>query len=307
MLCRLINADTLASLRILQPEAHPNAFNQGPGATGSKESLSIYGLFHHLARTPQGKARMRQYFLRPSLDIDEINRRFDFISVFIRPENLLLVQRLSKSMSNVKNMRLTMTLLRKGINSGNMKSGGFKSGVWASLLEFAYHTIDIRDTLREVVGCENLPLWTQAMEILDHILLQRVGKMVHDVVDLNSSIEQHRTVIKQGINERLDEIKNMYDGMDHLLSQAANDIARDIPPHVNVHLNVIYFPQLGFHITVPVEELTRQPVYDGGDVPWEKMFTTQNQVYFKDARMHEMDEHLGDLYAMICGKSSLSP
>jgi hypothetical protein len=31
------------------------------------------------------------------------------------------------------------------------------------------------------------------------------------------------------------------------------------------------------------------------------MFTTQNQVYFKDNRMREMDEQLGDLWAMICG------
>src|SRR5436305_4398696 len=60
---RLINADTFLSVQIIQPESHLNAFNEGPGSTGSKESLSIYGLFHHLARTPQGRARLRQLFL----------------------------------------------------------------------------------------------------------------------------------------------------------------------------------------------------------------------------------------------------
>ena len=41
-------------------------------------------------------------------------------------------------------------------------------------------------------------------------------------------------------------------------------------------------------------------MYEGGDEPWERMFTTRNQVYFKDRRMRDMDDQLGDLYAMIC-------
>ena len=110
---RFINADTLLSLQIIQPESHPNAFNQGPGSTGSKESLSIYGLFHHLARTPQGHVRLRQYFLRPSLDLEEINTRLDFVTVFVRPDNLIPMQKLSKSMNKVKNMRNTVTTSAK--------------------------------------------------------------------------------------------------------------------------------------------------------------------------------------------------
>ena len=205
-------------------------------------------------------------------------------------------------MSRIKNMRAIMTQLRKGSSGGNPKFGGLKSGVWASLLEFAYHTIDVRDTMREVVGAENLPLLGKASNVFDTFQLQRIGKMIHDVVDLELSIEQHRTVVKRGIDNRLDEIKNLYDGMDHLLSRTAIDIAREIPPDLDISLNVIYFPQLGFHITVPVDETTGQPLWEGGDTPWERIFTTKNQVYFKDRRMREMDDQLGDLYAMICGR-----
>ena len=294
----MINPDTLLSLQIIQPESHPNAFNQGPGTSGSKESLSIYGLFHHLARTPQGRARLRQYFLRPSLDLIEISARLSFVSVFVQPENSVPLDKLSKSMSRIKNMRTTMSMLHKGVSGGNKKLGGFKSGVWASLLEFCYHTIDIAETLKEILGGDMIPLRARAMEILDTFQLQRIGKMVHDVVDLESSIEQHRTVAKRGIDEKLDEIKNVYDGMEELLSQVAIEIGRGIPAYIK--LNVIYFPQLGFHITVPTNEETGQAVYSGGPENWQRMFTTQNQVYFKDARMREMDEQLGDLYAMIC-------
>jgi DNA mismatch repair protein MSH5 len=239
--------------------------------------------------------------LRPSLDLEEINTRLDFISVFVQQENMIPLEKLGKSLAKIKNMRVTTTLLRKGIGGSNQKYGGFKSGVWASLLEFAYHTIDIRNTLREVMGGENLLLCAKAMDILDVQKLQQIGKAVHEVVDLESSIEQHRTVVKRGVNERLDEIKDIYDGMDGMLSKAAVAITRTLPTGFQPNLNVIYIPQLGYHITVPINTDTGQPVYDGGDTAWERMFTTQNQAYFKDNRMRELDEQLGDLWAMICG------
>jgi len=292
--------DTLVSLQIVQPESHPNAFNQGPGTSGSKESLSIYGLFHHLARTSQGRARLRQFFLRPSLNSKEITARHDFVAIFVRADNMFIAQRLSKSMGRIKNMRNTMTMLHKGVNSGSGSPGSFKSGVWASLLEFCYHSIDVADTLREVSGAEGLLLIHRAAEVLDRFNLQRLGKMVFDVVDLEASDEQHRTVVKRGVNDNLDRVKDVYDGMEDMLSRTAREISNTLPLGVEVTLNVIYFPQLGFHITVPIDETTNQPTYDGGSEAWERMFTTKNQIYFKDARMRAMDEELGDLWAMIC-------
>jgi DNA mismatch repair protein MSH5 len=308
LFCRFVSPDTLLSLQIIQPESHPNAFNQGPGSTGSKESLSVYGLFHRYARTPHGKVRLRQTFLRPSLQLEDINARLDLISVFVRPDNSIPLQKLSKSMSRIKNIRTVMLQLHKGINGGSQKFGGFKSGVWATLLEFAYHTIDIKDTLREVLGAENLPLIAKAMDVLDTHSLQHVGRSINDIVDRESSIEQNRTVIKRGVNEELDDFKNIYDGMDDLLSRTAIDIARTLPDHIAVQLNVIYFPQLGYHITVPKGLDTGLPVYEGdpndaaGGGRWETMFTTENQVYLKDARMRALDERLGDLWNMICGE-----
>ena len=65
----------------------------------------------------------------------ELSTRLDFVSVFVRQENSIPLEKLGKSMRKIKNMRMTTTLLRKGINGGNQKYGGFKSGVWASLLD----------------------------------------------------------------------------------------------------------------------------------------------------------------------------
>lgn len=130
-----MNSDTLAALQILQSEVHPQAHNQGPTHTnsGSKEGLSVYGLFQNLARTPQGKHLLRQYFLRPSLEINVINERFNTASVFLRPENDHALRSIAKSLGQIKNMKTVMIHLRKGVSNGRSKGGGIRCGVWSSL------------------------------------------------------------------------------------------------------------------------------------------------------------------------------
>ena len=93
----------------------------------------MYGLFHRHARTPQGKALVRQYFLRPSLDLDVINERLDATSVLLRSDNESALSTIVKSLGQVKNMRTVMIHLRKGVSNGLSKSGGIKNGIWSSL------------------------------------------------------------------------------------------------------------------------------------------------------------------------------
>ena len=130
---RFINTDALVSLQVIQPEAHPQSHNQGPTKlpSGSKEGLSVYGLFSGLARTQQGKYLLRQYFLCPTLDIDCIRERLDTISVFTRPDNDSALNNIVKSLAQIKNMKTVMIHLRKGISSD--LSRGIKNGVWSTL------------------------------------------------------------------------------------------------------------------------------------------------------------------------------
>lgn len=120
-------------------------------------------------------------------------------------------------------------------------------------------------------------------------------------MDLDSSIEQHRTVVNPGVDADLDSMKETYAGMDSLLDEVAVNIACTIPEEVGIDINVIYFPQLGFNIAIPLDESGRV-AYDGGDEAWDQVFTTENRAYFKDFRMREMDEKLGDMYGLICGE-----
>ena len=151
-----INADTLASLQILQTESHPNSHMQGPNTHGAKESLSIYVLFHHLAHTPQGKYKLRKMFLRPSMDLALIEERQSTLSVFLRPENIPALERIVSSLKRIKNIRTVVIHLQKGVTQSSLKGSAIQKGVWASLQQFTYHALKIVDAIRELTGGQHL-------------------------------------------------------------------------------------------------------------------------------------------------------
>lgn len=135
MRLRFISSQTLLSLQILQSESHPHSHNQGPnkGTSGSKEGLSVYGLFHRFACTPQGKNMLRQYFLRPSLSLEVISERLNTTSVFLRPENYPSFDAITKALRSIVNARTLLIKLRSGVTGGSARAGGIAQGIWSGL------------------------------------------------------------------------------------------------------------------------------------------------------------------------------
>ncbi len=114
----------------------------------------------------------------------------------------------------------------------------------------------------------------------------------------------HRTVIKSGVDDELDAMKRTYDGMEDLLNKFSQDIAATIPAVYSLDLNVIFFPQIGFLISIPLNPETGRGDYEGGereDQRWTRIFSTGSWVYYKDFRMKELDDTFGDIYSVICG------
>ena len=155
-----VNADTLASLQIIQSENHPNSHMQGPNnsTSGTKESLSVFGLFYHLASTPQGKQRLRQIFLRPSIDLSVINERLNTSIILLRPDNEEALEQIVRSLKNIKDMRGIVTQLRKGVGAvpGRGKRASLHQGVWATIQIFTFHTLKLLEAVRELNGGQTL-------------------------------------------------------------------------------------------------------------------------------------------------------
>nr|WJN24924.1 DNA mismatch repair protein [Tranzscheliella williamsii] len=64
---------------------------------------------------------------------------------------------------------------------------------------------------------------------------------------------------------------------------------------VNESLHVVYFPQIGYLIVVPDGDTVNLQA----DRTLEHQFSSESSVYFKNARMIDMDRHLGDLASFI--------
>ncbi|EME48663.1 hypothetical protein DOTSEDRAFT_57974 [Dothistroma septosporum NZE10] len=301
-----INSDTLTSLQIMSTESHPNAQQGGPAGNknssgGSKEGLSVYGLFHQLAKTSQGRLLLRQYFLRPSLNMDVIKERHETIAVLLDPENAVGLERLIKELSNVKNMRIVMTNLRKGINSGPAKQGrdGIATSVWDSLRRFMFSALEISDLLAGMRDAAHLSICSKVSERFDRQQYAAIGQLIVDTIDFDESKSARRTVVKHGVDQELDDARHIYAGIEDMLSQIATHVARDVPPDLKRDINVLFFPQIGFLISLAKEEATVATYCGPPDEPWEKMFSSLSATYFKNAAMIELDGRFGDIYGHI--------
>jgi len=124
-------------------------------------------------------------------------------------------------------------------------------------------------------------------------------------VDFEESESSHRTAVATGVNPELDELKRQYQGLEHLLDQVARQLILDMPEWARGYVtHCVFYPQLGFLTVVTLNPTTGRSNYEGEGMEgaWEQMFTTEGNIYYKNGRMKELDDGVGDLYCMISGK-----
>ncbi|BFZ65463.1 chaperone ATPase hsp78 [Saitoella coloradoensis] len=296
----LVNADTICSLQIFEDESHPNFHMQGRGGRG-KEGLSLFGIMNS-TRTPQGSVLLHRWFLRPSLNLDILHARHSTLSLFLHPSNLHVSDALCTALKKVKDMGKILLGLRSG------KSGG-TAGEWQRILDFIWSTIKIRGAIEELFQTyqndDALPIIQHITNNFDIPALTTLGTLLTSTIDFDTSTLEHRTVIARGVDDELDNMKHVYDGLDSMLAQAAAQLAERVPREVAGVLNVIYFPQLGYLITVPAADGEEGGGEGGGGGSlwegegWEFQFNTATCFYYKSVEMRELDEYFGDIHGLI--------
>ncbi|KXJ88238.1 muts domain V-domain-containing protein [Microdochium bolleyi] len=298
-----VNADTIMALQIMQPEFHPNSHQRGLGASssGCKESLSVYGLFHRHARTKQGRDKLRQLFLRPSLDIDLIKCRQHTIAFFSLPSNADLVGAVSKALAKVANMKNCVAMLRRGVDYQGRKVS-IHNNVWATLQKFSAYTLQIRELLKGMPEAGKILVCNKVIGIIDSHKIHGIGERITQTIDFEQSEERGRTAVRSGVDADLDELKRSYDGMEDFLTAVLGSLRQQLPEWARKYIqNCSFLPQLGFLTVVALEQKTGRGCYDGegSDGQWECMFAADGCVYYKNQQMREMDAQFGDAYCMI--------
>ncbi|KND00198.1 MutS family protein MSH5 [Spizellomyces punctatus DAOM BR117] len=277
-----VNADTLCSLQIFQNEAHPSMH-----CKKGKEGFSLFGIMD-TTKTPMGRALLRQWFLRPSMSLDVIRERHTAVGYFLRPDIQFAMNQLRGSLKHVKNIPKILTKMRTHASIVE----------WQAILKFSYYALKIRSDLRELGAHVKIPIVRKINEVFVVQELKEVGSFVNKAVDFDASVNEGRVVVKPHVDDELDELKRTYHGLDDLLSQVAHEISDTIPKEFSTSLNVIYFPQLGYLITIPLKEgMTEREDFVIEGLSFQ--FCTANAVYYKSDRMFELDESIGDIHSMI--------
>lgn len=146
----------------------------------------------------------------------------------------------------------------------------------------------------------------QIVEGISQQALATVGELIAHTIDFQQSKEARRTCVVQGIDRDLDELKRNYDGLEHFLNEVAAHMIQEIPEWARQYVkNCIFYPQIGFLTVVSFNPETGRGNYEGEgmvDDVWERMFLTEDDIYYKNRRMKELDGQYGDLYCMIIGE-----
>lgn len=94
--------------------------------------------------------------------------------------------------------------------------------------------------------------------------------------------------------------------MGSFLTEVVNSISRVVPEWAAQYIrSCIYIPQLGFLTVVEADSESRRGKYEGeglDDDEWERMFTVDGTVCYKNSFMKELDDQYGDMYCEIGGE-----
>ncbi|PIL22345.1 hypothetical protein GSI_15033 [Ganoderma sinense ZZ0214-1] len=282
-----INMDALLSLQIFEEENHASIHSDK-----TKEGLSLFGILNG-TKTTLGRALMREWFLRPSISLEVINARHDAVACFLRPDNTSTKNAMQGHLNGTKNVPRVF---------GAIRTGKAKVSDWQALVKFAFHALLLRDALSELKGAGGIEIVCKLLKALDVSSFCQLGNAVNEIIDWEESAIANRVCVRPRVDEELDNLKHIYNGIDSVLSKVATQVSTTIPPDYTSSLNVVYFPQLGFLICIPMQDEWRTDagitVLEG----WSFQFSSDSHVYFKSQEMHDMDIHIGDLHPAIVGK-----
>lgn len=279
-----INADALSSLQIFENESHASVHSDK-----TKEGLSLFGILNN-TKTTLGRALLRTWLLRPSLTLAVIKARHDAVACFMSSENLVPAHAMHGHLKGIKNVPRILEIMR---------SGKAKMSDWQGLVKFTFHSAMLRDNLAELHQAAEIEIVKKLVAALDIASFRDVGNRINEIIDWEESANAGRVCVRPNIDEELDNRKHVYHGIDSVLSKVAEQICLTVPPDYASSLNIVYFPQLGFLICIPMLEEWKIP--DGIKVieGWIFQFSSESHVYFKSQEMADMDIHIGDLHPSI--------
>ncbi|KAG9146748.1 hypothetical protein Leryth_005075 [Lithospermum erythrorhizon] len=249
-----------------------------------------------------GRRLLRNWFLRPILDLNNLSSRLDAISFFLCAEELLVS--LQQTLKCVKDVPHILKKFNSPSSScTNVDWIAFVKSI-ASLLHMnTIFEVGFSEILRERPQYSKLDIIEKA-EICISTDLDYIYELVIGVIDINRSKEKgYETIVKDGLCDELDELRQIYEELPTFLEEVSSlELARLPCMAVNKLVpSIVYIQQIGYLLCIFEEQLDRSVLEELQDI--EYAFSDEDKdtkrSYYRTAKTLELDSLLGDLYHKI--------
>ncbi|CAL5335665.1 unnamed protein product [Camellia sinensis] len=292
-----VDAAAHEALQIFQIDKHPSHMGIGR----AKEGFSVFGMMNKCV-TPMGRRLLRSWFLRPVLDLDDLNSRLNAISFFLCSEELLASLR-----ETLKSVKDIPHILKKF----NSPSSACTTGDWTAFLKSIcsllhvnkIFEVGISGSLREQMKYLNLDIVQKAGSCISTDLAY-VHELVIGVIDASRSKDKgYGTIVKEGFCDELDELRQIYEELPEFLEEVSSlELARLPIMSGDKFLPCIaYLHQIGYLMCVFEEKLDETTLEKLQD--FEFAFSDEDgdmtKFFYRTSKTRELDNLLGDIYHKI--------
>ena len=284
-----VSADTLASLHIFATEHHP--LNVASGGGNSKEGFSLFSLLDR-TQSRSGRDRLREWMLRPLIDVQAICERQNSVELFLRPEIVDSRKTLTQLISNVAAIdRIYMRILKccakpqdfiafvRSLDTAISIFGVLHNEVLWTLHQYraaaqyaaarhmdpnhqgddseAAFAIDPKDEERLASYIE---LTENILKQSSGALLQHMAQRLKEAIDLEATSEWHCVLIRSGYDEELDRLKDCYAELPQTLKNLTEEQSMRFPDLAE-YMDAIFLPQVSTRCPCADDFMIRVPSY----------------------------------------------
>ncbi|RVW99534.1 DNA mismatch repair protein MSH5 [Vitis vinifera] len=267
-----LDAAAHEALQIFQIDKHPSHMGIGR----AKEGFSVFGMMNKCV-TPMGRRLLRNWFLRPILDLENLNSRLN--AKFNSPSSICTSTDWASFLKSVCSLLHVNKIFEVGISESLQE-------------QVKYLNLDIVEKAHSCITTE----------------LAYVYELVIGVIDVNRSKEKgYGTLVKEGFCDEvkvpLDELRQIYEELPEFLEEVSSlELAR-LPHFCGGKLVpcIVYIHQIGYLMCIfedKLDETTLEKLQDfefafsDGDGDTKKFF-------YRTSKTRELDNLLGDIYHKI--------
>ncbi|CAN1339820.1 DNA mismatch repair protein MSH5, partial [Linum perenne] len=266
-----IDAAAHEALQIFQLDKHPSHMGIGR----AKEGFSVFGMMNKCL-TPVGRRLLRNWFLRPILNLEVLDYRLNAISFFLSSEELMASLR-----ETLKSIKDIPYILKKF----NSPSSMCTTSDWSAFLKSICSLLHVEKIFETGVSGN----------------LQEHAKYLNfDVIEQASSCI---TTELAYVYELLDELRQIYEELPEFLQQVSAVEVAQLPDLTRGDLlpSVVYIHQIGYLLCIfneKLDDISLKKLHDCEFVFSDADGETK-RFFYRTSKTRELDELLGDIYHKI--------